>query len=1132
MWSGIIMKKSRKKQVKKSHFDWYSQIVSGAPKKVIAVIVIFTLMMGFFASGMEMDTDEEHFEPESDKQEYMETVRESFGREDVERDTVQVIFSGLEDDVFTVDVMEDMLALEKAIQEDEKVNRTLLRTFDMPEGVTTLTSTFLTADRISTLESSVIQQAMATPEIRSMAENQTEMYHYMNTSLAKNVMLLEEFQEIPSWGGLEGADMTLTSMSRIAPEPAYWHHIEGYREEFFDLTGTLLAYEDIGHQEASVFIDDWLTEMEDTEVEETHFYELVQGTDHILSAEDVPPASKGTARNMTGVFLSIAEPVSNLQSIEHALLGEEDGNPVGEEFSMEMTHEEKADRLNELTDDDIKETVADIVDYDPSELNEAIALGEANLADSIGKAEEGLIHLFIMEEILGMAIEEVEEYIGPEDLEDLENYQRFVKQSIDTTSNETMVEFYTSKVTIQQSERFGPALEAMGGAMDRSVSNDFSPTEDPESIVAHSSIAIVFMDPEIDRDERLKAQRRIIDIGEDISEHSKVRVFGIQLMMEEINESADQSLNQLLPLAFVLVVIILFIIFRSLMETVLSLGTLAIAILWAFGFGVILGYSFNPMIVAVPILITGLVIDYGIHMVMRYREEKGRGNTPSVSSKTTILTVGAALALTSFTTAVGFISNRLSNLEAMQQFGTLAAVGIISSFILMTTFLPAVIQVLDERDGNKNKKKKKRKLTKVAEKHGSDIISRVLSTSTDASDKHPWVVLILVMIITGSAVIGALNVDTTFNMEDFLPDDQPQSQNIVFVSRNFDVSESHAFILTEDQDIDSSEYLYAVRDTTTNIGGLELVGRDNGSVHSPLSVIQTYGMAARGTDEYNETIVDVFEASDTNDDGVPNQNVTALYDLLFEFHESRDEAMSVLNRTEISPGEYEYNKGLIRLLEDADTLATDIGKAAILEEDLEGAVAPLRDAGFTAMITSSTMIAQETTDELDRTQRLSLIATMIIVAITLTIVFYVNDRSLVLGVITTLPVVMITLWVLGSMYLFDIPLNVMTVTITALTIGMGVDYSIHISHRFLEERSKSENNLYRAMHNTVQNTGAGIFGSATTTIAAFAVVWTSDIPPISQFGGITALAMLYSFIAAVFILPAGLMVWARYHDPK
>ncbi len=177
------------------------------------------------------------------------------------------------------------------------------------------------------------------------------------------------------------------------------------------------------------------------------------------------------------------------------------------------------------------------------------------------------------------------------------------------------------------------------------------------------------------------------------------------------------------------------------------------------------------------------------------------------------------------------------------------------------------------------------------------------------------------------------------------------------------------------------------------------------------------------------------------------------------------------------------------------------------------------------------MISEESNSELMDTQSRSLILTIFIVALTLSIVFYTLHKSVVLGIITTIPVALITLWIIATMYVVGVSLNVMTASITALTVGMGVDYSIHITHRFMEETEN--NNLLDAMHETVKNTGAALFGSATTTIAAFAILSTSDMMPLSQFGSITALALLYSFIVAVFVLPSGLMIWAKYkEDPK
>jgi predicted RND superfamily exporter protein len=117
------------------------------------------------------------------------------------------------------------------------------------------------------------------------------------------------------------------------------------------------------------------------------------------------------------------------------------------------------------------------------------------------------------------------------------------------------------------------------------------------------------------------------------------------------------------------------------------------------------------------------------------------------------------------------------------------------------------------------------------------------------------------------------------------------------------------------------------------------------------------------------------------------------------------------------------------------------------------------------------------------------------------------------------------------MYILDISLNIMTLMVTSLTIGIGVDYGIHISHRFSEDIEVFDN-ISDAIHNTVTHTGLALFGGATTTIAGFGLIAFASMPPIAQFGRITALTILYSSIASVFVLPTFLILWAKSKKRK
>ncbi len=1108
----------------KQYSKFYPRLVGSSPKKVIAVFVVFTIVMGLFATAVEMDTEEEAFQPDIPKQEYMSQVRDNFGSVE---ETVQIAFTAQNGDVFTRDALKDMEQMEQRLQEDEEVNFTLASTNEVPSGVMTLRSAVMNADQSLKLEDFIVQQAEVTEEGVKAAENQTRMFERMNVSLTLNLYLSQTFMENDSFGGTLGTRTVLLSMSDIVSEPRSWRAMEKYEEKFGELLGKLNPDSNISHENVSSYMEGWLDDMRGKEGPYLErFLNLTEGTKNMLDAE--PPEGVGYqeekefTRAMTLTFFATAEALGHLKEVDFEGL-------EAEPPSLERSFEEEKKKLADMTDDDVKRTVFDLINYDSSRLNRSIEKGVDNFDRMTDEADKSYENLTFMEDLLNVAIQELEEKGMDGDAKRLRGgYLAAVKEN-QTLVNESKAMYLESKNMLEHSKRLAPLLNQMSEMIESTVSKDFSPGDDLETISAEIALGLVFMDPSLDNEVRLEAQERIIEIGNEISEDSttEVRVSANQVMMEEINESANRSINRLLPIAFILVVIILLIVFRSLLETALSVGCLGMAIVWTFGFGVVLGYQFNPMIVAVPILITGLVIDYGIHMVMRYREEKDGGYRPKGSTIVAISTVGGALVLTTFTTAVGFLSNTLSNIQAMQQFGVLAALGIISSFFLMTAFLPAVIQIYDERKERKAKKakesEKSRRVADKAKEHGKDFVSGMLSTSADAADGHPMVVFLVVGLLTIFSIYGAVNIDSTFDIEDFLPEDQPQSKNMEYLSDNFNVTTYYAYVLTEG-DLDSPEYLYALEETAENIANSEMVGGEDGDVESPLTVLRDYGTAPPGSPDHNLTLVRTFTASDNTGNDIPDENVTELYNMLYEFERSRDAIQGVLNRT----AEGEYTTGIIRLKEDQEKITSNLDNAGVLEEDLEEAVKPLKEGGFAAKVTSSSMITEETTSELMDTQFRSLLLTILIVALTLSVIFYFLHRSFFLGVITTIPVALITLWIIGTMYLLDVSLNVMTVSITALTVGMGIDYSIHITHRFMEETS--ENHLYDAMHETVQNTGAALFGSATTTVAAFAILATSEILPLAQFGYITALALLYSFIVSVFVLPSGLMLWAKYRQ--
>ena len=176
------------------------------------------------------------------------------------------------------------------------------------------------------------------------------------------------------------------------------------------------------------------------------------------------------------------------------------------------------------------------------------------------------------------------------------------------------------------------------------------------------------------------------------------------------------------------------------------------------------------------------------------------------------------------------------------------------------------------------------------------------------------------------------------------------------------------------------------------------------------------------------------------------------------------------------------------------------------------------------------IISLEVTDSLTDSQGTSILLTIVAALVVLVLFFWATEFRPMLAVLSVAPILLVLIWVLGTMVLLGYSYNVITALITALSIGIGVDYTIHITHRFLEEREHGAGSIAEAINSTMHTTGGALIGSALTTALGFAVLVFSPIPPMGQFGLLTAITVAYSLIAAIVVLPPMLVIWAAYHD--
>ncbi len=667
---------------------------------------------------------------------------------------------------------------------------------------------------------------------------------------------------------------------------------------------------------------------------------------------------------------------------------------------------------------------------------------------------------------------------------------------------------------------------------------DFLPADyEPGSTDAESRIVFLFQEddsgqddePQVAYDAQLEVES-IVDASFD-----DAFVFGQGISDAASASAVGDSFAIITPVALVLVLFVLGATYRDFFDVLVAFTGIAVVMAWLAGIMGWLEIPMNQLLIAVPFLLIGLSIDYSIHVVMRYREARngtleGRyGEVPVRTGIVVGMTLGLAsvilaLAAATVSTGVGFLSNVVSPLPAIRDFAILSASGILATFVAFGVFVPAVKVELDgllENRFDRNRAKEPFGM-------GAGIVNTALLGVVGLVRTAPLGVIILAVLLAVGGAYGATGIDTEFNEADFLPQDAPEwtqslpgplapdtytiADDAEYLGDNFGEQgeRAQAQVLIRGNVTDPAT-LAALDDAATSVdenGSIDVRADGTISAESPLTVLEEVA-------EDDDELAAEMAERDVLDGGASSEDLTAVYDTLFEV--DPDSAERVLERTE--NGEYESARVVLTVRGDASaqTVAEDVRTYA---ENLES------NASVTAVATGGPVTNAVVQDALLETLVQAFAVTLVVILGFLTALYWVRHRALSLGAITLAPVVAALAWLLGGMALFDVPFNSETAVITSLAIGLGVDYSIHVGERFVEERERRET-LDGALVATVTGTGGALLGSAATTAAGFGVLALALAPPLQRFGIVTGMSIILAFIACLTVLPCLLVVRER-----
>ena len=555
---------------------------------------------------------------------------------------------------------------------------------------------------------------------------------------------------------------------------------------------------------------------------------------------------------------------------------------------------------------------------------------------------------------------------------------------------------------------------------------------------------------------------------------------------------------------------------RTAADTVLTLITIFFAISWMNGFGYILFEDASGLAQILPILLIGLGVDYSIHVTSRYREEVSAGASVDEAISRAIRTVGVALLLATITTMVGFLTNLFNPLPALREFGVLAAIGIFASFLLMLTFVPAVREILDRRGVRKGTFEPEGLV-------GGDqrALGRLIGRTSVIAKKFAVVATVVALLLGVVGFWGYTNLSTKFSFIDFVPTTSPLRSTFETLLADFGGGFGENTQVLIEGDVATAEAWNAM--VAANGGLVEtanvvtFAGNPSGS--SPVAAIGQ--LTQEESPFFAPEVSEALAAAGADESFMlpAGADVKSVYDAAFAA------APQVVGGVLHQAG-----AGYDAALFDFTTQAGEAG-AGQLRLDVLDVFAGVVELGPSAVATSDEIINDVIVTTLRDSQFASLVQTIIAALLLLVTYFWFEARRPMLGVITTIPVILTVLMSFALMTAFGIPFGPVTAIISALAIGIGIPYMIHITHRFLEDRERTST-IEEAIELTLANTGGALAGSALTTVAGFGILVTSTTIPFRQFGFVTAYTILLAMLAAVLVLPSMLVLWARWHAKR
>lgn len=577
---------------------------------------------------------------------------------------------------------------------------------------------------------------------------------------------------------------------------------------------------------------------------------------------------------------------------------------------------------------------------------------------------------------------------------------------------------------------------------------------------------------------------QIQEIVDQLQGPEEVHMVGDSYVLHYTEQAMKQDLRNLVPFVVLVIAVVLYFTFRSPLGVFIPLATVGASLIWTMGLMAWYGIPVSMISMVMPTILVTLGIASSIHILNKYQESLAQGLEKREALVETFATITSPVMMAALTTAAGFASLITAFVHPIREFGVLTAIGVMLAMCLSLSLIPALLMLCKAPQPRKESDGKQGFLT------------RLLSTLTQWTITSPKQVTVVVLLVVAVLGFGATSLTLESNIVNYFSKSSPVRRGAQVIEDVFG----------------GSMQISVVVDTG------EEDGIKDPQVLAELIAIQEY-LNSWETINHATSIADVVrELNQALWDGDPE---------FYALPESREGVAQQLLLFSMQGGEgldslvsYDFSRALVTAQMktlDAKMLGSVIGQVEQHLEEQYGARTDLK-----VRLIGTPKVMMRLMNRYVQTQVSSLVTSTIAVGIIVSILM----KSVPLGVLSLVPLLLTVLVNFGIMGYLSMPLDAVTSIIASLAIGIGVDYAIHYISRYRFELAQGHDQV-TALHNTGVSAGKGIFFNALALIIGFLVLVFSHFRAIAVFGFLISVTMVVSSLAALLVIPLLLQYFTK-----